>query len=186
MADEDERNEQKATKEEKPSKGGILKWVILGVIIAVCAGSGFVLGRLLAGSPASEPNAPAQEDQQPQSTEPEAADSEQDTQDMLYYDLTPVVANLNEPKVTRYVRATLTLAINRKADKKGPAFFENKKPYIINWLTIYLASQSLEDIRGEKNLKRIQSEVKDLLNEKLFPDSKPPITRVLFREFAVQ
>lgn len=186
MADEDKKNEQEAVEEEKSSKGGILKWAILGVIIAVCAGSGFLLGRLLAGSPAPETTMPPQETQEIQETESETSDSDEGSQDMWYHDLEPVVANLNEPKVTRYVRATLTLAISRKTDKKGPAYFDNKKPYIINWLTIYLASQSLEDIRGDKNLKRIQSEVKDLLNEKLFPDSKPPITRVLFREFAVQ
>ena len=56
----------------------------------------------------------------------------------------------------------------------------------LGWLTVYLASLHLEDIRGDNNLKRIQSQVMDAFNEKLFPDSKPKIKNVLFKEFAVQ
>ena len=104
-----------------------------------------------------------------------------------YYDLDPVVANLDEPGVTRYVRATLTLAISPEADTgKTTAYLNEKKPLLTNWLTIYLASLRLEDIRGDKNLRRIQSEVLDTFNEKVFPDAKPRIEKVLFKEFAIQ
>ena len=70
--------------------------------------------------------------------------------------------------------------------KEGTAFIDEKKPILTNWLTVYLASLHLEDIRGDSNLKRIQSQVMDAFNEKLFPDSKPKIKNVLFKEFAVQ
>ena len=55
-----------------------------------------------------------------------------------------------------------------------------------NWLTIYLASLSLGDIRGDKNLRRIQSQITDAFNEILFPDAKPQIENVLFKEFPIQ
>ena len=55
-----------------------------------------------------------------------------------------------------------------------------------NWLTIYLASLGIDETRGDKNLKRIQSQITDTFNEKLFPDAKPQIEGILFREFAVQ
>jgi flagellar basal body-associated protein FliL len=101
--------------------------------------------------------------------------------------LDPVIANLNVTDVTRYVRASLTLEISSEMDeKKGTAFFDEKKPILKNWLTVYLASLGLEDIRGDMNLKRIQSQVLDAFNEKLFPDSKPKIKSILFKEFAVQ
>ena len=70
--------------------------------------------------------------------------------------------------------------------KKGTAFIEEKKPILTNWLTIYLAGLSLEDIRGDRNLKRIQSQIVDAFNEKLFPDAKPQIKTILFKEFAIQ
>jgi flagellar basal body-associated protein FliL len=104
-----------------------------------------------------------------------------------YYDLEPVVANLDEPNVTRYVRAVLTLEMSADVDeKKGRTFLDEKKPVLTNWLSIYLASLSIEDIRGERNLKSIQSQILDVFNEKVFPNSKPQIKQVLFREFAIQ
>jgi len=71
-------------------------------------------------------------------------------------------------------------------EKEGTTFLNEKKPLLTNWLTVYLASLSLEDIRGDANLKSIQSQILDAFNEKLFPDSKPKIKHILFKEFAVQ
>jgi flagellar basal body-associated protein FliL len=70
--------------------------------------------------------------------------------------------------------------------KEGTAFLDEKKPIFINWLTVYLSSLNLEDIRGDKNLRSIQSHIRDAFNEKLFPDSKSQIKQVLIKEFAVQ
>jgi flagellar basal body-associated protein FliL len=116
-----------------------------------------------------------------------ATGSAADSQKTWYYHLEPVVANLDVPDVTRYVRVSLTLEISPEvSEKKGVAFIDERKPILTNWLTIYLSSLSLEDIRGDRNLKRIQSQVLDTFNEKLFPNSKPQIKCVLFKEFAVQ
>ena len=98
-----------------------------------------------------------------------------------------VIANLNEPGVNRYVRMSLIVEVSSAVDQvKGTAFLNEKKPLLINYLTVYLSSLSIQDVRGDKNLKRIQSQIKDLLNEKLFPDSKPQITSILFKEFSIQ
>ena len=175
---------------EKSSGGGILPWIIMFVVVVLCGGAGFVLGRLSGGSLTPETAEYSQEDKPAQVTylevdEPDG--SAADFQKAWFYDLEPVVANLNEPKITRYVRAALTLEINSEVDReKARAFLDEKKPILTNWLTIYLASLGLEDIRGDGNLKRIQSQILDGFNEKLFPDSKPQIKRILFKEFAVQ
>jgi flagellar basal body-associated protein FliL len=70
--------------------------------------------------------------------------------------------------------------------EKGTALLDQKKPLISNLLTIYLAGLNIETTRGDKNLKRIQSELCDTFNEQLFTDSKPMVKRVLIKEFAVQ
>ncbi len=70
--------------------------------------------------------------------------------------------------------------------KKGTAFLDEKKPILTDMLFVYLSSLSLKDVQGDKNLKSIQSRVRELFNEKLFPDSKPQITRVLIKEFPIQ
>jgi len=70
--------------------------------------------------------------------------------------------------------------------KKGLGLLQEKIPVLKSWLTIYLASQTLEDVRGDRNLMRIQSEILDAFNEKLFPNAKPKIKHILLKEFAVQ
>jgi flagellar basal body-associated protein FliL len=195
MADEDDTREQerkedsKADSGDKKASGGRLLWIITGVVVIVSAGAGFGLGRLFGSS---------QKKQVDQSIEDGSTQSQNliaDTENLAtkepkgewYCNLEPVVANLNEPSVTRYVRVTLTLVMDSHVDqKKGTAFIEEKKPILTNWLTIYLASLTLEDIRGDRNLKRIQAQIVDGFNEKLFPDAKPQLKQVLFKEFAVQ
>lgn len=195
MADEEtvEQEQKEGSAAEQSARksliGRLLPWVILGVVVVSCAGAGFGLGRLFAGSrgPAA-PESPAKpEESSPAESLAADSDPADDSQKSWYYDLDPVVANLNEPSVTRYVRATFTLEISPDIDKKkGADFLNEKKPILINWLTVYLSSLRLEDIRGDKNLKSIQSRVCEAFNEKLFPDSKPQIKQVLIKEFPVQ
>lgn len=196
MADENEttepQEEMDSKTEPRPKKsliGRLLPWMVLGGVVLSCAGAGFGLGRLFAGSRTAGAIQPKPEPaEQPQANDLALDDaSAQDSQKTWYYDLDPVVANLNEPSVTRYVRATFTLEMSAEVDKKkGTAFLNEKKPILINWLTVYLSSLELDDIRGDKNLRSIQSHVREAFNEKLFPDSKPQIKQVLIKEFPVQ
>jgi flagellar basal body-associated protein FliL len=194
MADKGDIKEQekqenpKAEKtDKKTSIRRFLPWIILGAIVVVSAGAGFGLGRLFAGIGKDKATEPSPQNQQTEAENIKADTSAKGTQKIWYYDLEPVIANLDEPNVTRYVRAVLTLEMSPEMDeKKGKDFLDEKKPILTNWLAIYLASLSLENIRGERNLKSIQAQILDVFNEKLFPDSKPQIKHVLFREFAIQ
>jgi len=185
------QEKQETTKTESSDKkslvGRFLPWIIMAVVVVLFVGAGLTLGRMFAGSSTTQTPGDSQQDQSAQGDNLEAKGSPADTQKTWYYDLEPVVANLNVTDVTRYVRASLTLEVNSEVDEqKGTAFFDEKKPILTNWLTVYLASLGLDDIRGDMNLKRIQSQVLDAFNEKLFPDSKPKIKSILFKEFAVQ
>jgi flagellar basal body-associated protein FliL len=191
--DQQEQQEQEDSKAQKSDKkfliARLLPWVIMFVVVLVCAGAGFKAGRLFASPHKSETVKPSPKPETPKQTEQPKADksSSKESGKVWYYDLEPVVANLNEPTVTRYVRATLTLEMSADMDaKKGAAFLDEKKPVLINWLTVYLSSLSLEDVRGDKNLRSIQSHIRDAFNEQLFPDSKSPIKQVLIKEFPIQ
>lgn len=103
-----------------------------------------------------------------------------------YIDFAPITVNLDEPRLARYVRATIIIATkNSHADQTKPAI-EKKMKELHNWLTVYLAGRKLEDVRGEKNLNRIRREIQDSFNEQLWPGKPPMIDHVLFKEFAVQ
>ena len=170
-----------------PLSGKYLQWIIIAAVPVICAGAGFGLGRLLGPSAATDTAGTTRQavPTQAQLARPEGA--EKDSQKGWYFDVEPVVANLNEPSATRYVRAALTLEISNDLDtKKTTAFLQENAPLLKNLLTIYLASQTIENMRGDRNLRRIQLEMLDSFNEKLFPGGAPQIKQVLFKEFAVQ
>lgn len=188
--DQEEQEDSKAEKSDKKSLiGRLVPWIIMFVVVVICAGAGLFAGRLFAGSRRPQADEPGSESAASTQAENLKADQDSSKQSgkFWYYELDPVVANLNEPTVTRYVRASLTLEMGAELDqKKGAAFLNEKKPVLINWLTVYLSSLSLEDVRGDKNLRSIQSQIRDAFNEELFPDSKPQIKQVLIKEFPVQ
>jgi len=191
MADADDTKKQEDSKaaknDEKTSGGGMLQWIIMAVVVVICAGVGFGLGRLFAGTVTSETAEPSQQDQPTQTEGLNADDSTTNSQKGWFYGLEPVVTCLDEPGATRYIRATLTLEFSSELErKKGTAMLEEKKPILTNWLSIYLASLKIDDIRGERNQKRIQLQILDAFNEKLFPDAKPQIRKILFKEFVIQ
>lgn len=193
MADADEAKEQQGAEAEKGDKksfiGRSLPWIIVGLVVAVGAGAGFGLGQLLAGPgapPVSEADSQADEAGQAEDLSPDEG-SPGGSDKVWYYDLDPVIANLNEPGVSRYVRASFTLEISAETDaKKGASFLDEKRPILTDMLFVYLSGLSLRDVQGDKNLKSVQSRIRELFNEKLFPDSKPQIKRVLIKEFPVQ
>jgi len=199
MADEDEIKEQQEQEQQKESKAETSDkksliarfgpWIIMFVVILICAGAGFSVGRLFAGSRTPQVDESGSKSVVSAQTDDLKADkdSSKETGKFWYYELDPVVANLNEPTVTRYVRASLMLEMSSEMDeKKGTAFLDEKKPILVDWLTVYLSSLSLEDVRGDKNLRSIQSHIRDAFNEELFPDSKSQIKQVLIKEFPVQ
>jgi len=193
MADVDDTKEQKESAEEKDDKksfiGRFLPWIIISAVVVFCAGAGFGLGRSFAGSGAPEAAEAGPKPDESNQAEDLAADNDStnDSEKVWYYELDPVIANLNEPGVSRYVRASFTLEISAETDQeKGTAFLDEKKPILTDMLFVYLSGLSLKDIQGDKNLKSIQSRVRELLNERFFPDSKPQIKRVLIKEFPVQ
>jgi flagellar basal body-associated protein FliL len=197
MAEEEKKaepnrvEEAKAPTDEKPAAGEkksfvakFLPWIIMAVVAIVSAGAGIGLAKLFAGTKKIEPaSQTGQKTPAPTALELAATGN----QKSWYYDLEPVIANLNEPSATRYVRVTITFEMSEKiAPDKGKAFIDERKPELTNWLNIYLASQAVEDIRGDKNLRRIQSQILNAFNEKLFPSGQGGIKQVLFKEFAVQ
>lgn len=165
-------------------KGSKLPWIILAILVPICAGAGFGLGRLLASSrtnSAIDTNKPVTQDINALLNKRATAEKN------WYYQYEPVVANLNEPGANRYIRIVLTLELSGQLDQgKGKAYLDSKQHLIKNWLTIYFSSLGLHDVQGATNLNRIAMEIRNGLNERLFPDAKPLITNVYYTEWAIQ
>ena len=193
MADTDdqEKREDKATDKDERSgrvgtKIGVLTWIIMAVAVVLLAGSGFVLGRLFAGSFLSEPTDSSQESSP--TDEITQNDSKTDAENTWYYsDLESVVVNPDEPGATRFVRVGVILEISSElSEEKAKELIEPQKPPLINWLNLYFKSLTLGEMENDRDMKRILSQICDAFNEILFPDAKPQIKKVLIREFNIQ
>jgi flagellar basal body-associated protein FliL len=208
MATEKE-NEQDKTEPVKAKsssgKGGLLVWLILGAVVVAGATGGFALSQLVGGTVASDPNAvqvkPAVEPKKAGghgakakksghgggSEKSEGPEAPEPGKSWMYDKLDAMVANLNEPGVTRFVRVTVILEISGQADyAETMDLLNEKKIEMQDWMATYLAGLSLEDVRGSRNLTRIKQEVLNEFNQILFNDGKSFVDRVLFKEFAVQ
>ncbi len=189
MADEKERQQDKQTEQGKDPAGGkkmgIFIWLILGAVVAAGATGGFALSQLLGGQPAPADTAEPAEPEKDEIFTPAAATPGQKS--WPYDKLDPIVANLDEPGVSRFVRVSVILEISPQMDPvKGPEFLDEKKVLLQDWMTTYFAGLSLEDVRGSRSLTRIKREIQDQINQLLFGNEKPYVQRVLFKEFAVQ
>jgi flagellar basal body-associated protein FliL len=188
---------------EKSSGSGFTAMAIMIIAAIVCLGGGFFAAKKLMGpksaaaavveeeSPAAK-ETPKKEEKKSEgghgeSSKKESAHGPSSPDSPWLFELEPVVANLDEPGVTRYVRATLILEMSPAlSESKSSGALDDHKAAMRNWVTIYLAGCTLDDIRGRKNLVRIQAEIKDAFNDMIFKDAKPMIKGVLFKEFQIQ
>jgi flagellar basal body-associated protein FliL len=192
MADTDDKKKEdtKAEKDEQSRQAGtkisILTWIIMVVVVVLLAGSGFVLGRLFAGSSSPETTESYQENSRTKEMMPD--NSKTGSKDTWYYnELESVVVNPDEPGATRFVRVGLILEISSGlSQEKAKELFEAQKPPLINWLNLYFKSLTLDEMENDRDMKRILSQICDSFNEMLFPDAKPQIKRILIREFNIQ
>jgi flagellar FliL protein len=188
-----------------PAKGkGLFLWLILGIVILGGGAGGFAISQLMGGSAPADPNAVLEKKPAaaPKSEKAEksgghgggggeksegGSKTPEPGQSWMYDKLDAVVANLNEPGVTRYVRVTVILEISGEVDyAETLVFLDEKKIVLQDWLTTYLAGLSLEDVRGSRSLNRIKQDVLDQFNQLLFGPDKASIEKILFKEFAVQ
>lgn len=159
--------------------GKLLKFAALCLgIIALAGAAGYGTGTLLSGADA-ETTPP-----EPQPAESAESDADDQTQ-FQYKDFEPITVNLDEPRLARYIRATITVAIaNGDFDEIG-TLLDDKMPLLRDWLTGYLASCTLDDVRGSANQNRIRREIFDAFNQQLWPDQTPKIAKILFKEWTV-
>jgi|GEM_PF-210859 len=110
-----------------------------------------------------------------------------DTADGWFFELDAVTANLDEPGVTRFLRASITIQFTKDYDVAvGGPLVNEKKMILRDWLTTYFAGLGIEDVRGTMSLARIKNQIRDQFNDMLFHDSKPLVHAIILKEFAVQ
>ncbi len=161
----------------------IVRLALIPAVILIGVAGGYGLGSALAGGSPDDPEDALAEKLPVEPPEPDPTVKEGEYE---YYDFEPIVVNLNEPRLARYIRATITLAIPKARAAAVTEQVSRKQKELRNWLTVYLSGRTLDDVRGPKHLNRIRREILDACNKQLWPNGKPMIEQVLFKEFAVQ
>ena len=178
MADETtEQSTGKPTVSEGAAKKKILMFgVMLLVTIGLGVGGGMVTAKLLHGGRSSPTTKES----------PTSKPAESDDEQIVSVKLPAIIANLNEPKMQRYIHVVIILGVTKENHPHVNDLMGKRKEEVKSWLVTYLSNLSVEEVRGASNLSRIRREILDLLNEQLFPNQKPQISLVLFEEFQVQ
>lgn len=166
------------------NKIGVVTWIILGLIIVSGSGGGYGLAQIFASPEQDLPQQPVQVAIQDPMKEFLSKEAEKKSWE---FELEPVIANLDEPGVTRYIRATLILKFNSELDEmKYSQVLENRKTELVDWLYQYMAGLSLEEVHGSRNIERFKLEVCHNFNNILFTQSKPFLEKIMTKEFQIQ
>ncbi len=191
MADEQEEEQQQnqndrqtdesvtdaLVNDEKGGLAGMMKFVVPALVVILSAGGGFLVSQMNFGSDTSS-SAKGGQGEPPPPT--------QTDENYSYYDLEPITVNLNEPRLTRHISATLTLVVNKEDYDKVAQAVEKKMPQLKSCLIVYLSDRTLEEVRGAENLNRILREIQDSLNNRLWPRGRGLIQRVDYKQWVVQ
>src|SRR5262245_648229 len=122
-------------------KGGLITWVMLGVLGVLAIGGGLVVPRfLLHGTPGS------------------AAPSHRSGK-VAFVPFGDVVVNIHEERLTRYLRAKIILVVDEEEEKKMLEELPKKKAVLKNWLIGYLCDRSLQEVRGAASINRLRREI---------------------------
>ncbi len=167
---------EEAEKEAKESGGGggLLKIIIPVVALLLGAGGGYMMGGSKAEKQVEEAKA-----LQP---EPKAGDVAKDTNAMVgdMYKLEPFVVNLNEPKGSRYLKATIQLEMSAP-DLKSE--LDRRSAQMQDVILALLTSKTFQELQSLEGKFRLREELLSRINALLVNGT---IARVYFTEFVIQ
>lgn len=172
--------EAAATEDAKVVKaggsGGKLAFLVVGLAAGAAgfAAPYFLPANMRPGSHAAEPA--AEEAHPPETAEAQPA----------YIDFGDTVVNLDEGRLNRYLRITLTLQVDELQKDEVEDKVEANRAVLKSWLLSYLSDKDMEEIRGAAGQNRLRREIQDHFNSVLFPDGFDRIHEVLFQEFNIQ
>jgi flagellar FliL protein len=97
-----------------------------------------------------------------------------------------LIVNLNEERLTRYLKVKLLLVSDAREEKALGDLVQKKKPLLRNWLIAHLSDKSLQEISGAAGMNKLRREIWHQFNAELYPDGSEKILDIFFEEFVVQ
>ncbi len=103
-----------------------------------------------------------------------------------YVHLKPIVVNLNEGSLTRYVRCSFVLKLKSDADEQALHRIELASPIVRDWMFRFLSDEEISTVKGLEAIQRICDEVTKNVNRLLGDEAGTPIENTLISEFNIQ
>lgn len=186
MKDEEIKDEEIKGETEATSgkKGGLVGWIITFAIAIMCAGGGYGLSGLFAKVTPDKVDVEAEAEKEKTAA---YMSDDPDSAKPWIFELDPITANLNEPGSTRMVQVTVVLELAAAMDQtEGEKFLKEKVIHLRDWLGTYLAGMKLIQVKGSSSQSRMKVDIQESFNNKLFPDSKPLVQKVMLKDFIIQ
>jgi flagellar FliL protein len=98
----------------------------------------------------------------------------------------PIVVNLNEDRLTRYLKVKILLVVDARDEKTATESVQKRKPALRNWLIAHLSDKSLPEVTGAAGLNKMRREIWHQFNSELYPDGSEKVLDIFFEEFVVQ
>lgn len=169
MAEESEKEAK-----ESGGGGGLMKIIIPVVALLLGAGGGYFMG-----NSAGTKHVEEVKNLEP---EPKGGEAPKDTRAMVgdMYKLEPFVVNLNEPKGSRYLKATIQLEMSTP-DLKGE--LDRRAAQMQDVILALLTSKSFQELQALEGKFRLREELLSRINSLLVGGT---VARVYFTEFVIQ
>jgi len=143
---------------------------VAGLLAAV--GGGYFAATNLAGDASAAPAASAEQDR---------------SEEHVFMEFGSILVNLAEPRLTRYLKVTLTLEADPPTRDLFTRLAADKRDAVFkDWLITHLSDKQLDDVKGAGAINRLRRELTDGLNTLLAEYGEYRVANVFFTELNVQ
>ena len=168
-----EETEKQVDEQEAPPRKLPLKGILIGVVILVLAGGGYVGWSMI------QNDSDDISQQQDQTAKPESA-SIPETEVGQILDMDPFVVNLNEPGGKRYLKAKVGLEFIEAEVRQE---LEARLPQLRDSILLHLSSKSLEEIQSVDGKLELKNALIKRINQVL---KQGKIRNLYFTQFVIQ
>jgi flagellar basal body-associated protein FliL len=116
--------------------------------------------------------------------EPEVSRKPERKQALIPFD--SLVVNVADGRYTRYLRVRISLVVDARDETKVKELVEKEKPFLLTWVLGYLQDRTIDQLHGSAGMHRVQREVRDEFNRRLFPDGPERVRDILLPEYNFQ
>jgi flagellar FliL protein len=161
---------------EAPTKSGSrMTWIVVLVCGLLALAGGGALPYFLLHTPSQDHNG-----------KPDESHGAGSAAKHAYVQFGEVIVNLNEDRLTRYLKVKILLVCDVHEEKTLTDSVQKRKPLLKNWLIAHLSDKSLQEVSGAAGVNKLRREIWHQFNTELYSDGSEKILDIFFEEFVVQ